>query len=107
MSIKIAPDVFQNIMLKLSQDMKYVKTNLDDLLLLTNNIYVDHLIRLEMVRARLSTVNASKSNFFSERIEYLGYWITRKGIQPVYKKVEVIIKIKAPKSKRLLRLRSF
>jgi hypothetical protein len=60
-----------------------------------------------MVLARLSTagmrVNASKSKFFAEQIEYLGYWITRKGIQPVYNKVEAILKIKAPKTRKELR----
>jgi Reverse transcriptase (RNA-dependent DNA polymerase) len=77
MGIKIAHDVFQNVMSKLTQDMEYVKTYLDDLLLLTNNTFVEHLTKLEMLLARLSTadmrVKASKSNFFAEQIEYLGY----------------------------------
>jgi hypothetical protein len=62
--------------------MDYVKTYLDDLLILTNKICNNHLTKLEMVLGRLSTsgmrVNASKSKFFSEQIEYLDYWITRK-----------------------------
>ncbi len=107
MGIKIAPDVFQNVMSKLTQDMEYVKTYLDDLLILTNKTFNDHLTKLEMVLARLSTagmrVNASKSKFFSEQIEYLGYWITRKGIQPVHNKVEAILKIKAPTTRKELR----
>ena len=94
-------------MSKLTQDLEYVKTYLDDLLILTNNNFADHLIKLEMVLARLSTagmrVNAAKSKFFAEQIEYLGYWITRKGIQPVYNKVEAILKIKAPKTRKELR----
>jgi hypothetical protein len=53
-----------------------------------------------MVLARLSTagmrINASKSKFFAEQIEYLGYWITRKGIHPIQSKVDAILKIKAP-----------
>jgi hypothetical protein len=60
-----------------------------------------------MVLASLSTagmrVNASKSKFFSEQIEYLGYWITRRRIQPVNNKVEAILKIKAPKTRKELR----
>jgi hypothetical protein len=89
MGIKISPDVFQNVMSKLVQDMEYVKTYLDDLLILTNrdNSFKDHLLKLEMVLARLSTarmrVNISKSKFFAEQIEYLGYWITRQGIQTI------------------------
>jgi hypothetical protein len=83
----LAPDV-QNIMSKLVQDMEYVKTKtyLDDLLILTNSSFKDHLLKLEMVLARLSTsgmrANISKSKFFAEQIEYLAirYWITRQGI---------------------------
>jgi hypothetical protein len=59
---------------------------LDYLLILTNSSFKDHLLKLEMVLARLSAagirVNISKSKFFAEQIEYLvvGYWITRQGI---------------------------
>ena len=77
MGIKIAPDVFQNVMSKLTQDMEYVKTYLDDLLILANKTFKDHLLKLELVLERPSTVgmrvNASKSKFFAEEIEYLGY----------------------------------
>jgi hypothetical protein len=52
---------------------------LDDLLILTNSSFKDHPLKLEMVLARLSTtgmrVNISKSKFFAEQREYLGYWI--------------------------------
>jgi hypothetical protein len=53
--IKIAPDDFQNVMSKLVQDMEYVKTYLDDLLILTSSSFKDYLLNLEMVLARLST----------------------------------------------------
>jgi hypothetical protein len=49
------PDVFQNVMSKLVQVIEYVTTYLDDLLILTNNSFKDHLLKLEMVLARLST----------------------------------------------------
>ena len=88
MGIKIAADVFQNVMSKITQDMEYVKTYLEYLLRLTNKTFEDYLINLEIDLARLSTagmrVNASKSKFFAEQIEYLGYWITRQGIQPIH-----------------------
>jgi hypothetical protein len=81
---------------------------LDDLLILTNrnNSFKDHLLKLEMVLPRLSTagmrVNISKSKFFAEQIEYLRYWITRQGIQPIHNKVEMkaILNIKAPKTRK-------
>jgi hypothetical protein len=79
---------------------------LNDLLILTNNSFKDHLLTLEMVLVRLSTIemrmNISKSKFFAEQIEYLvlGYWITRQGIQPIHNKVEAILNIKAPKTRK-------
>jgi hypothetical protein len=77
---------------------------LDDLLILTNSSFKDYLLKLEMVLARLSTagmrVNISKSKFFAEQIEYLEYWITRQGIQPMRNKVEAILNIKALKTRK-------
>jgi hypothetical protein len=72
MGMKIAPDVFQNVMSKLVQDMEHVKTYLDDLSILTNSSFKDHLLKLEMVLTRLSIadmrVNISKSKFFAEQV---------------------------------------
>ncbi len=49
---------------------------------------------VELVFSQLSEVrlkiNANKSHFAVSEIEYLGYWITRDGIQPLPKKVEAI-----------------
>jgi hypothetical protein len=77
---------------------------LDDMLILTNIRFKDHLLKLEMVLARLSTagrrVNISKSKFSSEQLEYLQYWITRQGIQPIRNKVEAILNIKATKTRK-------
>jgi hypothetical protein len=76
-------------MSNLVQDMEYVKTYLDDLLILTNSNFKDHLLKLEMVLARLSSDDISKSKFFADQIEYLAgrYRITRQGIQPIRNKV--------------------
>jgi hypothetical protein len=96
-------------MSKLVQDMEYVKTYLDDLLILTNISFKDHILKIKMVLARLSIsgmrVKISKSKFFTEQIEYLGYWITRQGIQPIHNKIEInaILNNKAPKSRKELR----
>jgi hypothetical protein len=80
--------------------------NLDDVLILTNSSFKEHILKLEMVLARLSTagmrVNISKSKFFAEQIEYLGYWNIRQGIHPIRNKVEInaILNIKAPKTRK-------
>jgi hypothetical protein len=41
-----------------------------------------------------------KSKFFEEQIEYLGYWITKQGIQPIRNKNEAILNIKAAKTRK-------
>jgi hypothetical protein len=56
LSTFLVPDVFQIVISKLVQDMEYVNTYLDDLLIPTNNSFKDHLLKLEMVLARLSTI---------------------------------------------------
>ena len=48
-------------------------------------------------------VNATKFFFAKTQLEYLGYWITREGIQPISKKVQAILQIKAPKNRKELR----
>jgi hypothetical protein len=47
-------------------------------------------------------VNISKSKFFAEQIEYLGYCITIQGIQPIRNKVEMtaFLNIKALKTRK-------
>jgi hypothetical protein len=100
------PDFFKTSCLSLSKIWNMLRQPyyLDDLLILTNRSFKDHLLKLEMVLARFSTtgmrVNISKSKFFAEQIQYLGYWITRQGIQPIHNKVDAILNIKAPKTRK-------
>jgi hypothetical protein len=57
----LVTDVFQNVMSKLVQDMQYVKTYLDALLIIINRItsLKDHLLKLEMVLTRISNAGMS------------------------------------------------
>jgi hypothetical protein len=55
------------------------------------------LVRLLMAGMR---VMISKSKFFAEQIEYLQYWIIRQVIQPIRNKVEAILNIKAPETRK-------
>ena len=102
-----SPDIFQERMSSLMQDLEYVRAYIDDLLILTKSNWTDHLDKLEKVLAKLQQaglkVNAKKSFFGQAELEYLGYWITRTGIQPVPKKVAAIHQIAEPKTKRQLR----
>ena len=48
-------------------------------------------------------VNAEKSIFGSDEIEYLGYVLTREGIKPQRKKVSAILAIEPPRNVKDLR----
>ncbi|KAL7477367.1 LOW QUALITY PROTEIN: hypothetical protein ACHAW6_003176, partial [Cyclotella cf. meneghiniana] len=43
-------------------------------------------------------VNVAKSNFANDKIEYLGYILTREGIKPQHEKVWVVLALNPPKS---------
>ena len=80
---------------------------INDLLVMTCSTFEEHLEHLEKVLLHLSEVglkvNANKSHFAKFENEYLGYWITRNGIQPLPKKVEALQNIVPPKNKKQLR----
>jgi hypothetical protein len=108
MGLSNSPDIFQEKMLTLMAGLEFICTYIDDLLVMTMSTWEDHLQCLELVFERLSQaglkVNAKKSFFGRSELEYLGYWITRDGIQPVSKKVEAIKNIAPPKTRKELRL---
>ena len=102
-----SPDIFQEHMSELFFDLEYVRAYIDDLLTFTTGSFEDHLSKLDKVLNRLQKtglkVNAGKSFFAKTELEYLGYWITRQGIQPLPKKVEAIRNLAPPKTRRQLR----
>jgi hypothetical protein len=91
----------------LMQHLNFVRTYLDDLLAISCSTFVDNLEKLECVLKILSDkglrVTAEKSTFCATEIEYLGYWISRSGIQPIPKKVEAIKHMVHPTTPKELR----
>jgi hypothetical protein len=69
--------------------------------------FEDHLEKLECVLKILSDkglrVNAEKSTFGAHKIEYLGYWVSKSGIQHIPKKVEAIKNMVRPTTRKELR----
>jgi hypothetical protein len=100
-------DIFQERMYEIFSNLEYVRVYIDDLLVTSCSTFEEHLQKLELVFSRLSEaglkINANKSHFAVSEIEYLGYWITRNGIQPVHKKVEAIQRIAPPTTKKQVR----
>ena len=107
MGIAGSPDIFQEKMADLMAALEFVKTYLDDLLIISTGSLEDHLEKLTEVLSRLQDaglkINADKSKFCALETEYLGYIITRDGIKPQDNKVQAILAINPPKNVKELR----
>ena len=94
-------------MSELFQNFDQVQAYIDDLLIMTKGSWEYHLLQLSKALQRLQEaglkVNAPKSFFGKAECEYLGFWITRNGVQPLPAKVKAITQIKTPKTKKELR----
>jgi hypothetical protein len=77
------------------------------LVIITRGTLDDHILKIEPVLIRLCNarlkVNAAKSLFCTHKIEYLGYILTREGINPQPKKVQAILALNPPKIFKKLR----
>jgi hypothetical protein len=104
MGISCSPYIFQEKMSDLMQHLNFVRTYLDDLLVISSGTLDDNLKKMEVVFKILSDkglrVNAEKSTFCAEEIEYLRYWISKSGIQPIPKKVEAIKNMERPTTRK-------
>ena len=102
-----SPDIFQEKMSDLMTGLEFVRVYIDDLLVITKDTWEDHLNKLSKVFDRLSEVglkvNIKKSHFGRSQIEHLGCWITREGVKPLPKKVQSILSLTPPKTKKQLR----
>jgi hypothetical protein len=82
--------------------LEFSHAYIDDILVISKDTFKNQLNHLEKVLTQLSEarlkVNATKSFFCREELEYVGYWITHDGIRPLSKKVEAISNLAPPKS---------
>eukprot|EP00804_Cyclotella_cryptica_P025341 CCRYP_012439-RA/>CCRYP_012439-RA protein AED:0.43 eAED:0.43 QI:0/-1/0/1/-1/0/1/0/196 len=76
MGIAGSPDIFQSKMMELMATLEFIRAYIDDLLCITKGTLEDHLAKLE---SNLK-INACKSNFCAIETEYLGYILSREGI---------------------------
>jgi Fic family protein len=93
-------------MYELLVDTTYIQVYLDDILITSNGTFEEHAEIteqvLEIMQKANFRANLRKCYFGESKIDYLGYEITRDGIQPQPKKLEAILKLSAPKTKRQL-----
>ena len=87
--------------------LEYVRTYIGGLLFISRDGFEDYLDKLQVLLERFHragiNVNATKSTFGVHERENLGYVLTREGIKPQKKKIEVILAINPPKNVKDLR----
>ena len=80
--------------------LEFGRTYLDDILYIIKEGFDDHLTNLRKVFQRLKNaglkINLPKCEFSTQGLEYLGYWLTPHGIQPLEKKIEAIKRLSPP-----------
>jgi Reverse transcriptase (RNA-dependent DNA polymerase) len=107
MGIKNSTDIFQSTMHDILRDLKYSSAYIDDILKMSSGNYHDHLDKVHTVLKRREyyigfCAKVRKCFFAESKLQYLGYQISRNGIQPQPKKVKAILRLKEPKSQRQL-----
>jgi hypothetical protein len=106
MGVKTSPDIFQRIIYELLGDFSNIQVYLDYILVMSNGIFEEYAAIMEKVLERLQKANfranLRKRYFGESKIDYLGYEITRDGIPPQPKRLEAILKLRPPKTKRQL-----
>jgi len=93
MGLSCAPDVFQSKINELLGDLDSVRAYIDDVLILTKDAsFKKYLEQVRVVLSRMQKaglrINADKSSFGINEVQYLGYIITKEGIRPDPKKIQ-------------------
>ena len=97
--------IFCRIMDKIFKDSPYksILTFLDDLIMSSKTVK-EHLERLEYIFKRMMEVNLkfrpSKCKLFRNEVSFVGYKISKKGIQIDNARIEPILNLKAPTNRR-------
>jgi len=106
MGIHQSPDIAQEVMEDLFRALEEVDVYIDDVGCF-NNTWEQHIQSLSKVLTILEqnnfTVNPFKCEWAVQETDWLGYWLTPKGLKPWRKKVDAILAIQRPKTVKQLR----
>ena len=108
MGIASSQENFQETMSGLMENLEYIRTYIDNLLIISRGTFDNHLLKLQevldwLLKANLR-VNATKYSFAKDKVEYLGYILTREGIKPQTGKIQASLALLPPESVKDLRI---
>ena len=83
---------------------EFIRAYIDDLLILTEGYWTDHVQKLELRLNKLKDkglkCNIERSFFGKTEMEYLGFWVTRNGVKTTNINLEAITNMKPPTSQK-------
>ncbi|XP_076059649.1 uncharacterized protein LOC143036286 [Oratosquilla oratoria] len=101
-----APATFQRLMNRITEDIPSCVTYLDDVVVYSDT-WQDHLDRLSLLFDKLVSanlvLNLTKCEFVQAKVHYLGYVIGQGELAPPQAKVEAILRIPVPQTKKEIR----
>ena len=107
MDVKISPDVAPQHMTEMLQGIPNTSCYIDDVSIWTKEAFSEHLDVVNTVLERLSNnnmkCNSLKCDWAVQETEFLGFWITPKGVKPRSKRIEPILAMSAPKTQTVVR----
>ena len=104
--IASAPAIFQRTLEQLFSELDSVKNYIDDLYITGRNDeeHIENLRKvLEICRQNGLTIRKSKCEFMKEAVYFLGYKLSKNGLQPVDEKVRAVKDFPDPQDKNQVR----
>jgi hypothetical protein len=91
MGLSLSPNIYQDKMSTIFSDIENIICFIDDIALIMNGSFENHLNQLgetvQRLKANNLQVNGNKSSFCGIEAEFLRFVLTQQGVKPQVKKV--------------------